>query len=136
MRIPGVAVALVEVNAYVEFPGCNDPRPPSMSGLASSAAEDATAKVTGTSELPENVTDVPACTNALFAGLSDPSSESRFASLALPQIVPGGVGTYPCAELTDPTTTEASVVSATNQPTVNRLMLTLKILSNAKYDRW
>lgn len=90
MGIPGVTVTVVEVNVYVEVLGCSVPGPLSRSGLDSSAAEDATANVTGAPELPEKVTDVPACTNALTAGLSEFSNTSTSASLSFAQINHGG----------------------------------------------
>jgi hypothetical protein len=131
MATPGLAVTLVEVNVYEEVPGCSVPRLLSRSGLDSSAAEDATANVTGATELPEKVTGVPTPTNALFAGLSDASSTAMFVWTAPKQIVPGGVGTYPRAGRANPTTTQISMPSATSQPTLDRLNLTQAILLEA-----
>jgi hypothetical protein len=128
ISFPGLAVALVEVNAYIDVPGCSVPRLLSRSGLDSSALEEATANVTGTPELPVNVTGAPARTMALLAGLSDPSSMVMFAWTAPKQITSGGVGTYPWAELREHTAMHPNAPSATRPPTLDRLILTSESL--------
>jgi hypothetical protein len=94
--VPGLEAALADVNTCVwESPlpavvGCA--RPWSMSGLASSAGEDATAKVTGACEGVENVIGVPAGTLAPSAGSARASITVRFAAMSPLQSAHGNSG--------------------------------------------